>query len=201
MTKSSNISAVTFSVSRLPTTVSSRIARWPGHSSAIVTISTQQLRHATLSGIEFLHRFLQHVLPRRLHQSPLLRHLQPPLSAPTESSALLPPYGRCSCWLHNCRREPRSSPFPTMSSLPDWKIAPPRHPSAATEATSMTNCLAFPSHLPFPSAFSERARRPLSSTSFPSRKNLPQSPPPSLHKVNGPDNPSCPGRTSALNLD
>src|SRR2546425_5079786 len=40
---------------------------------------TQQISHVTLSGVEFIHRFLRQRLATRRDQSSLLRHLQPSL--------------------------------------------------------------------------------------------------------------------------
>jgi hypothetical protein len=81
---------------------------------------THALRHATLSGVEFLHRFLQHVLPRgcpkvryyglwsstgrgRLEHARTLLGAPPPAGAPAAPAALtpaaasasLPPPARC----------------------------------------------------------------------------------------------------------
>jgi hypothetical protein len=46
---------------------------------------TQQIRRITLSGVEFIHRFVQHIPPVRNSQGPLLRYLQPLLEISTRT--------------------------------------------------------------------------------------------------------------------
>jgi hypothetical protein len=48
---------------------------------------SQQLRRETLTGVEFIHRFLQHTLPRGCAKVRYLRHLESRLSRATRASA------------------------------------------------------------------------------------------------------------------
>ncbi len=73
--RSSNISAATYTASPSPTAAWNRIdngqVRFRYRDN-----QTQQIRHVTLPAVEFIGRFLQHVLPRGCAQSPVLRNLE-----------------------------------------------------------------------------------------------------------------------------
>src|SRR5690606_5848297 len=75
---------------------------------------SQQIRRATLSGSEFLDRFLQHLLPARPRQGPLLRPLESGLPSATRTT----PVAACAGVSLECRRGFRYhiSPRPSGTS-------------------------------------------------------------------------------------